>query len=86
MFSSFRREWQLLAERKGKMEIPKSVELLIKGRQKAAERFLRADLVLSQWCDKHGIVGIESDIHGSVESICNPEESAMRVRDAIRSK
>ena len=65
------------------MRVPKRIYELIDKRAKAADKFNEYDLELSFWLDEHGIETENYDIHGGVESIVNPWESARRIKQAL---
>ena len=63
------------------MKIPKYIEEALKMRIKAANKFKRYDLIVSQWCIEHNVTS--DDICGAIDSIANPEKSAEQVRKDI---
>ena len=76
----------VMVGRKRKMKIPKYIDKLLDKRIKAANTFMDADYELSHWIDQHEIEIETCDTYGGVDSICNPEASAARIREAIRNK
>ena len=73
-----------LHHKESSMKIPKYVDLMLKERVRAAVAWNEADFAVSCWCDSHGIELDTCDCHGGVEGIVNPEESADRIREAIK--
>lgn len=70
------------------MKIPKYIDEALKKRTKAANVFNHYDGVVSDWIEKSGLADDidPSDYHGGVESIVNPEESEIAIREAAVKK
>ena len=62
------------------MQIPKYIEKALECRINAAEKFNDADIVISDFIEKHNIEVETYDYHGGVDSIVNPDDSAERIR------
>lgn len=65
------------------MEIPKYILKALERRQKAAYIFNEADLLITEFINKHNIEAESYDYCGGVEAIVNPDNSASRIREAI---
>lgn len=65
------------------MKIPKYIDEALKKRSKAAVMFNKYDFIISTFIDKNNIDVDMADYHGGVESIINPTESEMAIREAV---
>lgn len=68
------------------MKISGYVEGLIKRRAMLARQLQTACKNLDFYLDRNGIETDSGDSHGGMEIYTNPDESAERIREAIRSK
>ena len=68
------------------MKIPKYIEKALKDRVNAANKWNEADSIISIFLVKKGLDEKvdTSDFFGGVEGIVNPENSADRIRTAIK--
>lgn len=60
------------------MKIPKYIDEALKKRAKAANEFVKYDIIVSEWCVKHNVQS--EDINGAVDSVVNADDSAKQVR------
>lgn len=65
------------------MQIPNYIEKALERRINAVNKFNSADIIISEFIDKHGINVDSADYRGGCESIASPEMSAERIREAI---
>lgn len=68
------------------MKIPKYIEKALDDRVKAADKLNSADLIISEFIEKHDINVEDYDYRDGVEAIVNPDASAERIREAIKNK
>lgn len=65
------------------MKIPKYIEKALQQREKTALKLSKADIVITDFINKNGIIVESYDYCGGVEIYYNPYESANRIREAI---
>lgn len=65
------------------MQIPNYIEKALEHRINAVNKFNSADIIISEFIDKHGINVDPADYRGGCESIASPEISAEHIREAI---
>ena len=65
------------------MKIPKYIEKALQQREKTALKLNEADMVITDFIKKNGIIVESCDYWGGVEIYTNPYESANSIREAI---
>lgn len=65
------------------MQIPNYIEKALERRINAINKFNSADIIISEFIEKHGINVDSADYCGGCESIASPEMSAEHIREAI---
>ncbi len=70
------------------MKIPKYIDVALKRRTAAADKFNYYDLIISEWIDKKGLDKYidTGDIHGGVESVVHPDVSEANIRELLNSR
>ena len=68
------------------VKIPKDIEKLLRRRELYATEILVISEKIDEFLEKHGIEVEEYDRTSGVEVYVNPEESANRIRKAIKEK
>lgn len=65
------------------MQIPNYIEKALERRINAINKFNSADIIISEFIEKHLINADPADYRGGCESIASPEMSAEHIREAI---
>ena len=68
------------------MDVPVYIKQALARRARAANMFMKYDLIISKWCSKNDIDTEPYDTYGGVESIVHPYESQQRILNAIKNK